>query len=297
MTLHQLKCFCVLAEVLHYTDAAKQLYISQPSLSYSISELQKELGAPLFQKRGQKITLTKYGKAFLPYAQKSILAVDRGIHCVQDMLQPISSINLGYIYSSSIYLASMIKGFRESCSADEVAINFFQGVDNQIVSKLRNGQLDVGLSTFPGDDVISGEPIYDQELYLVVPNNHALASRSEASLAELKGEKFVSLTADSSLRKLLDETFEHISFQPDIAFEAEECNAMASFVGAQFGFTVMPEIPALSSYAVSLLRISDLPLSRTIYLLWPSNHQLSGTVEQFKRYVIDRAEYQNKMFG
>ena len=71
MTLQQLKCLCVMAEVLHYTKAANQLYISQPSLSYAISELEKELGVPLFERKGNRTCMTKYGENFLPYVKHS----------------------------------------------------------------------------------------------------------------------------------------------------------------------------------------------------------------------------------
>ena len=61
MTLLQLQYFQVLARVLHYTRAAEELHISQPSLSYSISELEKELGVKLFEKENRKISLSDYG--------------------------------------------------------------------------------------------------------------------------------------------------------------------------------------------------------------------------------------------
>ena len=78
MTLQQLRYFCVMAEVLHYTKAAKQLYISQPSLSYALSELSKELGVPLFGKSGKRTYLTQYGEAFLPYARNALAELSKG---------------------------------------------------------------------------------------------------------------------------------------------------------------------------------------------------------------------------
>ena len=61
MTLLQLQYFETLARVLHYTRAAEELHIAQPSLSYSIGELEKELGVKLFEKESRKIHLTEYG--------------------------------------------------------------------------------------------------------------------------------------------------------------------------------------------------------------------------------------------
>ncbi len=72
MRLHQLKCFTTLYQTLHYTEAANELYVSQPSLSYAIRELEKELGVKLFDKHGKTITATKYATAFLPFAQTAI---------------------------------------------------------------------------------------------------------------------------------------------------------------------------------------------------------------------------------
>ena len=78
MTLLQLQYFQVLARVLHYTRSAEELHISQPSLSYSISELEKELGVKLFEKENRKISLTAYGEQFLPYVQRSLALLDEG---------------------------------------------------------------------------------------------------------------------------------------------------------------------------------------------------------------------------
>ena len=100
MTLQELRYFCVTAEVLHYTRASRLLYISQPSLSYAISKLEQELGVPLFKKNGKKVTLTKYGEEFLPYAKRALAELSEGTERLREMKVPTSGgISLGYIYS------------------------------------------------------------------------------------------------------------------------------------------------------------------------------------------------------
>lgn len=64
MTLLQLRYSIVLAQTLHYTRSAQQLHISQPSLSYAISESEKELGVPLFDRENKKIQLNQNGQLF-----------------------------------------------------------------------------------------------------------------------------------------------------------------------------------------------------------------------------------------
>ncbi len=78
MNLQQIQYFKVIAELEHYTRAAEKLLISQPSLSYAMSELELELGAPLFRKVGRGVTLTKYGKSFLQHAERSLRELEEG---------------------------------------------------------------------------------------------------------------------------------------------------------------------------------------------------------------------------
>ena len=81
MTLVQLQHFRTLAYVLHYTKASEQLHIAQPSLSYSISELEKELGAKLFIRADRKICLTEYGQSlFFGFS------FDCSIHCYNSVI-------------------------------------------------------------------------------------------------------------------------------------------------------------------------------------------------------------------
>lgn len=78
MNISQLQYFCKLAELQHYTKAAEQLYITQPTLSNSIARLEEELGVPLFEKSGRNVRLTKYGKEFNKYATKALNALHEG---------------------------------------------------------------------------------------------------------------------------------------------------------------------------------------------------------------------------
>lgn len=290
MTLQQIKCFTVLAETLHYTKAASLLFISQPSLSYTIAQMEKELGVALFERQGKKVKLTKHGEAFLPYAKSSLAAIENGRECLERMAQPKNSVNLGYIYSLSFdFLPSVISGFTESHHMENLAFNFYMGLNYQLLGRLESGALDLALAAFFDSDQLTGLPIHEQEIFLVVPSSHPLAPRGEVKLSELRDEKFVMITPNSSLRKLIDDAFKLAGFEPRIAMEAEECNAMASFVGGRFGLALMPKIPSLSSYQVSLLHITDVRVARKIYLVWKKDRELGEPIEQLKQYILGQA--------
>ena len=81
LNLFYLRYFVKLAHVRHYTKAAKQLCIAQPSLSHAIAQLENELGVPLFEKIGQNTALTRFGEEFLICAEHTLSILDAGVEC------------------------------------------------------------------------------------------------------------------------------------------------------------------------------------------------------------------------
>lgn len=79
MNLNQLQYFLTLSKLEHYTQAAKELKITQPSLSHAMSALEEELGTRLFEKRGRNVVLTKYGKVFQEYVEDALHTLDTGV--------------------------------------------------------------------------------------------------------------------------------------------------------------------------------------------------------------------------
>ena len=80
MTLKSLRYFKILAEIQHFNNAAVKLHVSQPRLSYTITELEKELGVSLFDRIGKKISLNGKGKEFLTYVEDALRIIDDGIN-------------------------------------------------------------------------------------------------------------------------------------------------------------------------------------------------------------------------
>ena len=79
MNLFHLRYFVKLANTRHYTRAAEELCITQPSLSHAITQLENELGLPLFERKGRGITLTRFGEEFLATAERTLSTLDSGL--------------------------------------------------------------------------------------------------------------------------------------------------------------------------------------------------------------------------
>lgn len=288
MTLQQLQYFRVLAKIQHYTKASEELLISQPSLSYSIAELEKELNVSLFEKQGKKIKLTRYGEFFLNYVESSLNILDEGTKMLKMLVDPSKGkVNLGYIYSlSSHFIPKIIEHFYKDKSNEAIKFNFIQNLNNIIIEDLRNGKTDLAFCVKPSKDT-SYIPILEQKLYLIVSKNHPYASRKEISLMEAKDEPFVFLNKNSGLRELLDAIFKDMGITPKIVFEAEECNAVITFVSMNFGIAIIPEVPAFSNSDISVLNIKDPYCTRTVYMAWMENRYITPPVKKVKDFIID----------
>ena len=201
-----------MAEALHYTKAANQLYISQPSLSYAISELEKELGVPLFERKGNRTCITKYGQSLLPYVNQIFATLDEATTHLNEMLDASTGkINLGYIYSISFdFVPRMLEVFYADQHNSRITFEFNQGLHSVLVEKLKSSSLDLLLSANPDDKTIKSVPVYKQELFVVVPTDHRLAKKEEVSLADVKDEPLITLSRTSHIRNHLVKCFEKI---------------------------------------------------------------------------------------
>ena len=289
MTLQQLSYFCVLADILHFTKASEQLHVTQPSLSYSIAKLEKDMGVPLFRKTGKKLALTQYGEVFLPYARQALETLEFGARKVESLRAPAQgSINLGYVYSVSYdFFPTLISNFMSIDGNREVTFQFTQGVKDDLLQKLAAGHLDLAIAGSYDAPGVQKATLLSQEIYLIMPKTNPLSARENLSISELRGQTFIFPKPSSGLREVLDRAFAEAGVIPHIAFEAEECNAMAAFVATGAGLAFVPRMPSVREN-VSVHHIVDPPLRRDIALLWMRSRALSPLAERFKKFVLEQ---------
>ncbi len=212
VTLQQLRYFSILADVLHFTKASEILHITQPTLSYAINELQKDLGVPLFERTGNQLSLTRYGSTLLPYANKALETVNLGLRSIEQMLGSApSTINLGYIYSvSTDLLPSMVSRFQDLDENRNISFHFFQGVKDQILNKIQDGSLDLAFACVTDEKNVKSIPLFTQELFLVVPKDHPLSRETSVTLEQVKDESFIIAQPEAGFVCLLERIFETI---------------------------------------------------------------------------------------
>ncbi|MCQ2491996.1 MAG: LysR family transcriptional regulator [Lachnospiraceae bacterium] len=289
MNLNHLYYFKTLARVEHYTRAAQELSITQPSLSHAISCLEDELGTYLFEKQGRRVVLTKYGKVFLEYVTQSLDTLEIGIKKTRAMTSESSGIiDLGYIFTlGSHYVPRVVNDFLKAHEGKKIDFTFNQGITETVLEGLRDEKYDLAFCSHSSNQKnIDFIPVYQEEIKLVVPKGHPLALKESIRLEELAGYEQIYFRKGSGFRTFMDAEFRKVNVKPMIRYEVEEDSAMAGLVESGFGIAVMPDIPILQMMDVVTIPISEPTINRYIYLAKMKNKYLSPVALEFVHFVI-----------
>lgn len=132
--------FSELARTLHYTEAARKLYISQPSLSYAISSLEKELGCTLFVKGSHNLKLSKEGAIFYKYVVKALEQLDMGRKAVDEVIRSNSQVvSLAFIYTlGTTVIPSLTSSFKEETGNRNLIFKLIHGNTTNVLAALKS---------------------------------------------------------------------------------------------------------------------------------------------------------------
>lgn len=290
MNLKQLYYFKTLARTQHMTQAAELLAITQPSLSHSMAELEKELGTFLFEKQGRNIRLTKYGDFFLSYVERSLDELERGEKALKELTSPDKGhIDLAFIYTSGAHFAPLLlKEFSTHPDYQLISFSLSQGNTKDLLTHLKNETIDIALcSMVVPDEQIHFERIAEEEVVLIVPIHHPLAELEEIDLADTAPYPFVFFNKKSGLRPIVDSMLAEVNISPKIVCEVEEDHTLAGFVAFGHGIGILPRIAALDHYAVKIISIKNPSYHRFIYAATLKNHYLAPATRLFRDFVVN----------
>ena len=289
MNLFYLRYFVTLAHVKHYTKAAEQLCITQPSLSHAISNLEKELQVPLFERHGRNVTMTKYGEMFLKYVQDSLHILNLGVERIQEAARiPGGSISIGYIHTQGRrFIPELVRGFLDEQEGKKIDFHFQNAATGNLIRGLKEEKFDmIFCSRAEGEKEISFVPVAEEKLVAVVPEDHALAGKNTVTIEELGQYPQVTFTPTSGLYFVVRELFEKEGIVPETAFEVEEDGALAGMVAEGFGVGIVPDVPVIHTLPVKILNIENLHYRRYIYMGMLKKRYPSSLVEQFRDYIF-----------
>lgn len=211
MNLSQLYYFRKLAELQHYTRAAKELFITQPTLSGSISSLEQELGVSLFQKAGRNVELTKYGSEFLEYVNAALEQLDKGIAIMKGYSGEGDggTIDIGCIITlQSDYLPRLLKCY-QAVNDHETVFDISQKPSQELIAGVIEGKHDVAFCACEGNEEgVLKIPVAEQLLVVSMSPDSPLASKAFLTPEDLADQPLISYRDEvplgASVKRLLD---------------------------------------------------------------------------------------------
>ncbi|MEI2578528.1 LysR substrate-binding domain-containing protein [Scytonema sp. PRP1] len=218
MTFEQLRIFLAVAEHLHFTRAAEELYITQPAVSAAISTLEKEYGIRLFHRVGRHIEITEAGKLLEGEAQKildQVVLTERGLRELNSLqrgeLRLGSSLTVG-----NYWLPRRITQFKQEYPG--IVVNCTLANAEEICEGTASGLFDLGLVN--GEvkpalrNLLEQEEVGIDRLQIVVGKHHPWYNRGKVEVEELLTTEWVMREPGSGVQQVFEQTLERLSIKP-----------------------------------------------------------------------------------
>lgn len=281
MELAKLRYFYEVAKRQHVTRAAEEIHIAQPALTKAIKQLEEELDAPLFYKKGRNIYLTEYGK----YLQAKLEGIFSQLDGIVEELEVLKAqqrrtVRLNVLAASTVVTDAVIAYKKKYPEA------IFQLIQNE-------AETDCDVSVTSNNADFSALPAFTQrcvmeeKIYLAVPKNSPYALREQIELKEVKEEGFVNLVGSRLFRSVCDSFCAYAGFKPKTSFESDSPVAVRNIIGASAGVGFWPEYSwGKASADVVLLPITDPVCQRELVIGLHENPVPSSVAPDFYGYLI-----------
>ncbi len=292
MELLQLKYFQTVAYTEHMSRAAKQLHITQPSLSLTIKRLEDELGTELFIRRGRNIQLSASGQILLKHVNRIFIELDNAEREIQAQEQ-LQANTIRISISNPRFLSRLITQYIQRYPDAKV----HQGIKmrNEMIASLKQGDIDLGIaSRHTEDEEIESHLLIDEDIVLVLPVNHRYANEQELSLSEVAQEPFISLADNREYSEFIREICERAGFVPNSIFEVDSY-LLTEIISVNQGVVLMP-ISVCRQFNLHYIRIADVSPTYSVSLFWLKNKVLSASTESLRDFIIDYYKKHHQMF-
>lgn len=289
-----------------FTRAAQKLFISQPSLSAAIKNVETEIGAALFDRSGAEITLTKVGEVYIQTAEKILQLEDEFTRKMQDIydLQTGELTVGGTNYLSSFVLPRIIKRF--SLLYPKIEVTLVEANSLHLQEMVEKGEIDVIIDSFGNTmDTYQGYALTNEKILLCVPKDRAINDELKAyqlsaedvkngkcefekirsvEIERFAGEEFVLLKSGNDMYNRAASLFERAGMKPKVAFSVDQLNISYALACSGMGSCFVTD---------TLIRFGDLPknvclynvggatFTRRLYVAHKKNKYCSKTMEKF----------------
>lgn len=242
MDVRQLTYFTEVAKQQSFTKAAHKLHVTQPTISKMVRQLESELGTTLLDRSSKHVQLTDAGDVVFERAIQIIQMVDE-VHLALEDMEHLKTghLTLGMPPLIGIlFFPQIMKGFQQlfpdiSFQLDEIGANI-------VKERVLSGDLDGGFVMLPAhDEDYDCIPFVKKDVYVIVHNDHPLATKSTISMRDLENEPLLLFSEDFTLHDRIIQECEDFGFEPTIAFESSQWEFISQMIEHNLGIALFPE--------------------------------------------------------
>jgi len=264
MQLAQVEGFVETARSGTLSRAAENLHVTQPALTARLQALEIELGTPLFVRGRRGMRLTDAGRAFLPYAERALLALEEGAGLVGDLVRGgTGELVIGAAPAISTYVLPRLL-LRFTQRHPRVRLVVRTGHSEEILEMALRREVDLGLVRELRHPDIESRALYDDELVLVVDARHPLASHPRIGAAEMGEARLIMFDRTSSYYDLTNAFFREAGVSPSGVMELDNIDAAKQMVGQGLGVALLPRTAVAAELADGRLHALGMDGATTI---------------------------------
>jgi DNA-binding transcriptional LysR family regulator len=283
MNLKRLQAFRAVLEAGSVTVAAQRLHTTQPAVSRLISDLETELGLPLFLRQRQRLVPTPEGIAFFREAERALAAIDRIVDIARD-IRMLEGAHLRVV-------AGMVAAFGIMPAATKALLEMHPKVHlsleikdvRDIADWVATGPFDVGITRMPLEDArVECEPLVTGHCVVVMPPNHPLARKRAVSVRELASERMVQTSQGNIHRELIARAFSSAGVKYAGSVDTPTGISACQFVANGLGLAITDPYAYRAAMGFGLVARPIRPaLEFSLGFFFPANRPRSNLVTAF----------------
>ncbi|MCM0741750.1 LysR family transcriptional regulator [Clostridioides difficile] len=293
MTIRSLEIFVKVAECGKMSEVARNMYITQSSVSQAISEIEKEYGVKLFDRISKKLYLTEAGKKLLGYG-RHLLAVNEEMndcmkHCAKNIrIRVGATVTVGTCVISPI----MLELYKVNPLIEP---EVFVEDTRLIAKKLLNSELDIAIveGKIKHPDIVT-KSIINDNLVLICSHKHEFYKRDSIKVSELSNQPLIMRELGSGTRAQLEKQLKELKIPMNIRWSCYNSEAILRAVVDNFGIAVISELlieDYLKKHLLWACDIEGINLHRTFDIAY---HRSKFFTENISAFFDISVEYGKK---
>jgi DNA-binding transcriptional LysR family regulator len=295
----QIRILRAIAHEGSFKKAAESMFISQPAVSLQVRNLEKAVGAVLFDRSSRSAELTQAGHVLLSYAEQIINIQKEAVRAIGDLESLRGGVlTLGASQTTGTYLMPQLIGmFRQRYP--EVSVQLQVRSTRQVAQGVIEGLWGLGIvgGTVPKElsERLEVEDFIDDSFILIAAANHALAGTSLMDNQRLYKEKFITLDPGSTTRRVIDKVLLESGIEPsklNLEMELSSLEAIKVAVQAGLGIAFIPAIAVHQEISMGVLKqiqVEGLDVHRTLRILTDPKRYVSRATRAFQKEILPQA--------